>query len=61
MSKKHSASREMIAYLKNYALKRAERKECHTQSVPSETMLSYTQKIQLLEQRIESLQAQKKL
>ena len=60
MLKKHSASLEMIAYLKNYAEKRAERKGtdiCDT--LENLTPITRDQKIEALEKKLEKLQAQK--
>jgi len=61
MVNKHSASLEMLSYLKSYAAKRAERKGTESIAAPkSYESLSYEEKIKRLERKLERLQAQKK-
>lgn len=61
MPNKHSASLEMLSYLKSYAAKRAARKGTESIAAPkSYESLSYEEKIKRLERKLERLEAQKK-
>jgi len=60
MAHKHSASLEMLSYLKSYAAKRAERKGTESIAAPKPlSSMSYAERVNRLERKLARLQAQK--